>query len=393
MTDLPRYPGLTPIGGVLAPPGSASPASSTRPTGRTLPGFKAGTWLYRKSYELGSLLDAAAAKLLGGREPQIRRKQEQLVNRVGDLKLVARTAPLISLTQVADVARLLQPGDLLLTRKEGYLSNAAMPGFWKHATVYVGTPSERRRMFSTPEVRAWVRAGGIPSGNLETLLKQLNAGAWRATRAASLRTVRPVVESNSDGVCMSTLESVALADSLAIVRPRLDPLALAQAIARAFSFVGRPYDYLFDFSCDRAMICSEVVYRAFCAGPNRAGLALQVREISGRLAMPTNDLVMFYARRRGDAAQDLDFVAFLDGDEEQGRADWAAELDFARSWKRHVWRPFTGAGRANPPLLTGEHGCAFTGAHRCAAERDRGPKAESELCERTGDYDCAPAEQ
>ena len=39
-----------------------------------------------------------------------------------------------------------------------------------------------------------------------------------------------LVESHGDGVCMSPLESVALADSLAVLRPRLDGVALARAI-------------------------------------------------------------------------------------------------------------------------------------------------------------------
>lgn len=331
--------------------------SDRRKVAPRIPGFGAGTWLYRKSYDLTSLLDSAVERLLGVGEARLRRRHERLAQQVGDIRVAGGDRALISPEQVAAVARTLQPGDVVLTRKEWYLSNLAMPGYWKHSSVYVGTADERRRFFDCPEVAAWVRKQGFEDGCFESVLRARNPAAY-ATNEASDAEPSCMIESAGDGVCLSPLQTIATADSLAVLRPRLRKATLARAVARAFQFVGTPYDYLFDFSCDKGMICSEVVYKAYRRRPQESGLHLAVREISGRLAMPTNDLAKFYARRRSTAEQDLDLVVFLDGDHESGRAEHGSELDFARSWKRPVWRPFTGRHRANPPLLTGEYDCA-----------------------------------
>jgi hypothetical protein len=34
----------------------------------------------------------------------------------------------------------------LLARREWFVSNVAMPGFWKHSALYVGTPSRRKTL-------------------------------------------------------------------------------------------------------------------------------------------------------------------------------------------------------------------------------------------------------
>ena len=88
---------------------------------------------------------------------------------MGDTRLASHDAALISKAQIASLVSTLQPGDVMLQRREWYLSNVGLPGFWSHAALYIGTPAERRAFFADAAVNAWVIAQGEPSGDFEVL--------------------------------------------------------------------------------------------------------------------------------------------------------------------------------------------------------------------------------
>lgn len=256
---------------------------------------------------------------------------------MGDVKVWRPDRSLIQPEALKVAAQTLEPGDILLTRREWYLSNLGLPGFWSHAALYVGSAAEREAFFDDPETRAWLRSQGEPTGQLDALLRRdhpeshaLSAGHDRG------HDVR-VLEAISEGVVFTSFEHAAEADSLAVLRPRLSKREKAAAVARAFGYAGRPYDFDFDFVTDAALVCTELVYKAYLPSPETRGLALPLQSLLGRLALPANELARLYDADADHPDRQLDWVLFLDGDERERRAVSASEPDFRDSWRRPKW--------------------------------------------------------
>lgn len=93
----------------------------------------------------------------------------------------------ISNAQIAELRRVMQPGDIIFERRDWALTNVGLPGFWPHVALYVGTPEERRRLFGDP-------------------ISEKSA---------------TVIEAIGEGVLLSTFEHTADADYVAVIRPRV----------------------------------------------------------------------------------------------------------------------------------------------------------------------------
>ena len=102
---------------------------------------------------------------------------------MGDVKAFRRGEYLISQEQIAAMEKKLEPGDIMLTRREWYLSNVGLPGFWPHATLYIGTPEMRRRYFNDAATREWAIAHGQPDGDFEELLRKKFPAKYKAALA------------------------------------------------------------------------------------------------------------------------------------------------------------------------------------------------------------------
>jgi hypothetical protein len=260
----------------------------------------------------------------------------------GDTRVRRGESALITPAQVAALPGRLQPGDVLLERREWYLSNLGLPGFWTHAALYVGTPAERQALFADPAAQALARELGRPDGDLEALLAERHPAAAAASRAPDPAGHAPrVLEAISEGVTFTTLEHSAAADALAVLRPRLPARERARALVRAFAYAGRPYDFDFDFRTDAALVCSELVYKAYEPGEGMTGLRLALEAVAGRTLATPNGLARQLDEELAAGAPQLDLVAFLDGSERQGGAAEASLDEFRRSWRRPKWHILT----------------------------------------------------
>jgi len=237
----------------------------------------------------------------------------------------------------------LMPGDVRISRKNWYLSNLGLPGFWPHAILYLGTPEKLARYFDDDEaVRAWVsqQAKAPEQGAAEPRFSQWLAlrfsSASRAHGRSEHGEPRRVIEAVSEGVVFNTLGHCA-GDYLAALRPRLDKLAKAQAIAAAFGQAGKPYDFDFDFATDHALVCTELVWRAYRPATGKAGLDMPLVPVVGRMTLPANNFAAIYAEQHGSEDRLFDFVAFADASEEEQRAFLSTEEAFRDTHTRPKW--------------------------------------------------------
>jgi hypothetical protein len=254
---------------------------------------------------------------------------------MGDVKIMRPKHYLISKEQIEEMQFLLQPGDILLERREWYLSNVGLPGYWPHAALYIGTPDERKAYFTDKEV---ADRYADDNGSVDSFLKKNYPEAYLKSLEPQEENHQPrIIEAISEGVSFTTLEHSVDADSVVILRPRLSKLEKAIAIERAFHFSGRPYDFNFDFLTDAAMVCTEVVSKSYEPNQNYKGLTFPLQEVVGRKVTTANDIAKMFEEEYGKPGQQLDFIAFYDGHEWDNKAIKSDVDSFRKSWKRPKW--------------------------------------------------------
>jgi 1-acyl-sn-glycerol-3-phosphate acyltransferase len=218
---------------------------------------------------------------------------------------------LITPQLVKELRPKLEPGDVLIERRNWFLSNAFLPGYWPHAALFVGTSNDLVRLGLDKDSRVqrhWKKFLSRDEKDHEHL----------------------VIESISEGVVFTSIEhSVGEADSVAVLRPRLTREQKREAIARAFSHIGKPYDFDFDFFSTDKLVCTELVFRAY-----DGEIKFPLVKIMGTTTLPAIELVRKFSIERGTANAQFDFVAFIDGDEFKHRAWFRDEAAFVETVNR-----------------------------------------------------------
>ncbi len=278
--------------------------------------------------------DSSAELALGAMFDAIMPIQRGAAEWMGNTKVWRLGNYLISLEQLDALRSKLEPGDVFVARRNWYVSNVGLPGFWPHAELYVGTEEALAAYFDgDPEILAvW------PEG-FSAHLKATYPMQWGfySARSGDGNPVE-IIEAISEGVVFSSMAEGAKADYLGVMRPRLTKLEKARAIDRAFAHLGKPYDFDFDFLTDEKLVCSELVFKAYQApGAEGRSLVIPLVKVAGRTTLPANELVRMFAEQAGTDRQQLDFVAFLDARERRGWAIWESEEAFKESHRRLKW--------------------------------------------------------
>lgn len=259
--------------------------------------------------------------------------QKEVAEWMGDTRVVPQERRLISDAQIVEMRKALRPGDVVIERRNWYLSNVGLPGFWPHAAIFVGEQQDIAAAFDTdPETQKRF-------GTFSKHLAEKRADGWKSLgEKDSQGHPHSILEAVSEGVVASSVEHSLGADYVGALRPRLAIADIATAIDRAFSYFGRPYDFNFDFATDDQVVCSELVVKAYePPSPLAAGLRIPFITVAGRRAVPPTEIVRTFANERGKPDRQFDFVYFLDGREGGRAAVVADEETLARSVTRPKW--------------------------------------------------------
>jgi len=206
-----------------------------------------------------------------------------------------RPDSLIALKQLEAIRWSLEPGDILLLRRERFLDEVGLGGFWRDAAVYAGTP------------RAGKKKGGPPEFFVPD-----------AGRAA-----------------LKPLPNAAAGDSLAVLRPRVAKQAREEAVRGLFALLGKP---LGAGQLDDAQGIPGAS-GALLAAAYPKGLRWPLRNVLGRAALPVNALARDFDAEFGTQKQQFDLVVFIDASEKWQKAGTSTLEEFRPSWRRAAWTP------------------------------------------------------
>lgn len=268
--------------------------------------------------------------------------QKNISEWMGDERVARGNEFLINQDQIKIIHKKLKSGDILIERREWYLSNIGLPGFWPHAALYLGRPEERSHLENDPSIIEWVQSQGVASGSFEELLSIKHPEAYKESlgKDETEHDYR-VLEAMSEGVVYTSLEHSANADSLAVIRPRLSNLDIAKGILTSLTYQGRPYDFNFDFRTDSSVVCSELVYYAYQPTKDKNGINFPVTTTMGRPVVTPNNIIKDFTETYGTDKQQYDLVVFLDGNDKKREAVFSDIEMLKTTWNRPKWFIFT----------------------------------------------------
>ena len=168
----------------------------------------------------------------------------------------------------AQLKKILEPGDVIITRHDFVASNLFLPGYWPHAALYIGTQHECQ--------------------SLDIELDPAIARRWQGDLC--------VLEAKSDGVLFRPLSETLAVDECVIIRPRLTQAERFAAISRIVKHEGKSYNFDFDFFRSDRLVCTEVVFRAF---DGLGDIQFVLIERAGRLSLSAEDLLDMSVSKKG----------------------------------------------------------------------------------------------
>lgn len=174
----------------------------------------------------------------------------------------------ISITELERIkTEVLQPGDILIEKTAGAITDKLIPGHFGHVALYLGTPDQ------VAELR-------LSDGQLlieNSLYKRYES------KILAGKTILDVVR---PGVHLEDMSAWRITD-LAIIRPVNYPKRLiADAILQSLTYVKTKYDFAFDVNTRSIVMCSELPYQSF------KGIQFRTADLWGRRTLGPDDVAV-----------------------------------------------------------------------------------------------------
>lgn len=251
-----------------------------------------------------------------------------ITDKIGNIHVGDRTSKFITIEQIEEMKKLMEPGDIMVYRKNWYASNLGIPGFWTHAGMYTGSLEDMDNFFK--EVFPY---RGYSS--MSMLLQSENPKAYKVLNEKDEKGFIPsVVESQTHGTLIQSVESSASVDYVAVTRTRLTKQEKLEALITAFGHYGQLYDYAFDLDTKNEIYCSELVYDAYFKTSKNSGVTFPKAIISGRTIVTPNGIVEKFVNEFDTPTKETEFVYFLDASETTKQAFSADVKDFITTLSR-----------------------------------------------------------
>ncbi|MCD4704857.1 hypothetical protein K8R66_02150, partial [bacterium] len=222
----------------------------------------------------------------------------------------------------------LLPGDIILERREWHATNIGIPGYWTHSALHIGTIEYLDKYFDAlPELNGQ---------SFSKLLEDTYPEVYEKFNQQDEKEYKyAVIESKRPGVILLSLEESTNADSIAVLRVKdFNRSDHFKIITQALEHFGKPYDFDFNFVTDNALVCSELVYKAF-SGIDKFNMELS--ELNGRLIVSPNQFAQKFAEEYDSDKSELNLVLFLDGNEKTRIVHEKEVSEFNETWQRPKW--------------------------------------------------------
>lgn len=207
--------------------------------------------------------------------------QSLLFERVSRLKTPFAKKLVFTPDQLEQIKARLQPGDILLTFTDGYMSNIFLPGRFKHGIVYVGSAKQRRQCGLMPE-----NFGNVPLCQQKTLAKNLDINTLPDGYPAD------VIESVSEGVIFNSFSYIAETHltRMVVLRPRITSEERIFQLLTVFQLLGNTYDFDFDFNDATSQCCTELIYRSL---NNKSSICFTLKKRVGKQTLSADDIIEY----------------------------------------------------------------------------------------------------
>jgi hypothetical protein len=246
--------------------------------------------------------------------------QKYIMVSISRLEFTPRKGKFITDLDLNEIRSKLEPGDILLKRNDWQATNLGISGFWTHTGLYIGSLKELDEYFSNVQV--------LNGKRFSEKLKEVNEGIYEALIKNSDLSV---IEAIEEGVVVKPLSNIAKVDYFSAVRPRISKEEKMNSILKAYSFVGRPYDFFLNMESNDAFICTEVIYKSF-----EKNMSFEIENKLGKKVVLPNSVVKKFAHERYKENRQLDFVLFYDLNLKTRKAYKSTEDEFAKSFKRNI---------------------------------------------------------